>query len=193
MKVSVTLQWGFSMAKYNINIQLFSELIVNWSVSVATTAPGGLYTFQPNCSHSPEWSTWLINTLQSIQLPDLPDMWMCRGKAMHSCLCVCVCVCVSAKKYLKILQAGSLKHLQMSVKQKINQHNQIVISLYLMQVQMVLYAVISATSCYRFRGSTPFEIVHGSYSQQRKSYLPLLSMWPCSLTESISECGFVYH
>ena len=32
---------------------------------------------------------------------------------------------------------------------------------------MVLYAVISATSYYRFRGSTPFEIargmVHGSY------------------------------
>jgi len=36
--------------------------------------------------------------------------------------------------------------------------------LYLIQVQAVLYAVISATSYYRFRGSTPFEI--GSYGQR---------------------------
>ena len=40
-----------------------------------------LYAFQPNCSHSPEWSTRLINTLQSIHLPDLPHACMCRGKA----------------------------------------------------------------------------------------------------------------
>ena len=32
-----------------------------------------------------------------------------------------------------------------------------------MQVQAVLYAVISATSYYQFRGSTPFEIARGSY------------------------------
>ena len=36
-----------------------------------------------------------------------------------------------------------------------------------MQVQTVLYTIISATSYYRFRGTTPFEIAHGSYGQQR--------------------------
>ena len=39
-----------------------------------------------------------------------------------------------------------------------------------MQVQAVLYAVIPATSYYRFRGSTSFEIARGSYGQQRNSY-----------------------
>jgi len=38
--------------------------------------------------------------------------------------------------------------------------------MYLIQVQAVLYAVISATSYYQFRGSTHFEIARGSYSQQ---------------------------
>jgi len=42
--------------------------------------------------------------------------------------------------------------------------------LYLIQVQAVLYTVISATSYYWFRGSTPFKIAHGSYGQQRNSY-----------------------
>jgi len=37
-----------------------------------------------------------------------------------------------------------------------NQHNQIRTFLYLIQVQAVLYAIISATSYYRFRSSTPF-------------------------------------
>jgi len=45
------------------------------------------------------------------------------------------------------------------------------IFLYRIQVQMVLYAIISATSYYRFRGSTPFKIAHGSYGQQCNSYL----------------------
>ena len=31
-------------------------------------------------------------------------------------------------------------------------------------IRLVLYAVISATSYYQFRGSTPFEIACGSYS-----------------------------
>jgi len=44
--------------------------------------------------------------------------------------------------------------------------------LYLIQVQAVLYTIISATSYYRFRGSTPFEITRGSYGQQRKLVLP---------------------
>ena len=38
--------------------------------------------------------------------------------------------------------------------------------LYLTQVKAVLFAVISATSYYRFLGSTPFEIAHGIYGQQ---------------------------
>ena len=53
---------------------------------------------------------------------------------------------------------------------KNNQHNHIKTFLYLIQVQVVLYAVISASSYYRFRGSTPFEIACGSYGQQRNSY-----------------------
>jgi len=42
--------------------------------------------------------------------------------------------------------------------------------LYLIQVQAVLYTGISATSYYRFCGSTPFEIAHGSYGQQCNLY-----------------------
>jgi len=53
---------------------------------------------------------------------------------------------------------------------KNNQHNHTRTFLYLIQVQAVLYATISATSYYWFRGSTPFEIAHGSYGQQHNSY-----------------------
>jgi len=53
---------------------------------------------------------------------------------------------------------------------KTNQHNHTRMFLYLIQVQAVLYAVISATSYYWFRGSTSFETACGSYSQQRNSY-----------------------
>jgi len=53
---------------------------------------------------------------------------------------------------------------------KNNQHNHTRTFLYQIQVQAVLYAVISATSCYQFRGSTPFETTRGSYGQQRNSY-----------------------
>jgi len=48
---------------------------------------------------------------------------------------------------------------------KNNQHNRIRTFLYLIQVQAVPYAVISAISYYRFRGSTPFEIARGGYGQ----------------------------
>jgi len=45
----------------------------------------------------------------------LPRTRMCsRGKALPSYLCVRVCVCVSAKKYWKMLQAGSQRCLQTS-------------------------------------------------------------------------------
>jgi len=37
---------------------------------------------------------------------------------------------------------------------------------YLTQVKVILFAIISATSYYRFRGSTPFEIARGIYGQQ---------------------------
>jgi len=63
-----------------------------------------------------------------------------------------------------MLQAGSQRRLQTSNPTKNNQHNHIRTFLYLIQVQVVLYAVISATSYYRFRGSTPFEIARGSYA-----------------------------
>ena len=38
--------------------------------------------------------------------------------------------------------------------------------MYLTQVKAVLVAIISATSYYRFLGSTPFEITRGIYGQQ---------------------------
>ena len=38
--------------------------------------------------------------------------------------------------------------------------------LYLTQVKVVLFAVISATSYYQFLGSTPFKITCGIYGQQ---------------------------
>ena len=37
---------------------------------------------------------------------------------------------------------------------------------YLTEVTVVLFAVVSATSYYRFLGSTPFEITRGIYDQQ---------------------------
>ena len=47
-----------------------------------------------------------------------------------------------------------------------NQENHIEMFLYLMQVKAVLFAVISATSYYRFLSSTPFEITRDVCSQQ---------------------------
>ena len=38
--------------------------------------------------------------------------------------------------------------------------------MYMTQVKVVLYAIISATSYYWFLGSTPFEITRGIYGQQ---------------------------
>ena len=81
-----------------------------------------------------------------------------RGKAMPSCQGVCVCVCVG-KKILKnylYISRGAKAFTDVIVNEN-NQHNQIRTFLYLIQVQTVLYAVISATSYYRFCGSTPFE------------------------------------
>ena len=96
-------------------------------------------------------------------------------KATPSCLCVCVsvCVCVSAKKILKMLQAGSLRCLQTSQSTNNDQHDQIRTFLNMIQVQAVLYAVISATSYYQFHGSSSFEIACGistrpCYGQQLK-------------------------
>ena len=92
-----------------------------------------------------------------------------RGKAMP--LCVCVRVCVGPK----ILKNASSKVAKAFtddiVNEENNQHSQIRTFLYLIQVQAVLYAIISATSYYRFQGSTPFKIAHGSYGQQCNSYL----------------------
>ena len=47
-----------------------------------------------------------------------------------------------------------------------NQQNHIGMFLYLTQVKVVLFAVVSATSYYRFLGSTPFKIARGIYGQQ---------------------------
>jgi len=55
---------------------------------------------------------------------------------------------------------------------KNNQHNQIRMFLYLIQVQAVLYAIISATSYYRCSGSTPFEIARGILWSATQFVLP---------------------
>ena len=49
---------------------------------------------------------------------------------------------------------------------KNNQQNLIGSFMYMTQVKVVLYAIISATSYYWFLGSTPFEITRGIYGQQ---------------------------
>ena len=49
---------------------------------------------------------------------------------------------------------------------KNNQRNHIGTVIYLTQVKVVLFTVISATSYYLFLGSTPFEIACGIYGQQ---------------------------
>jgi len=69
-----------------------------------------------------------------------------------------------------MFQVELQRRLQTSQSTKNNQHNHTRTFLYLIQVQAVLYAVLSATSYYRFLGSTPFEIAHGSYSQQCNLY-----------------------
>jgi len=72
-----------------------------------------------------------------------------------------VCVCVSTKKILKNASSRVAKAFTDIIVNENNQHNHIRTFLYLIQVQAVLYAVISATSYYQFRGSTPFEIARG--------------------------------
>ena len=81
-------------------------------------------------------------------LPFLPRARMrSRGKAMPSCI-------------FKNIEIASSR----VAKSTINyQHTHTRTFLYLIQVQAVLYAVISATTYYRFPGSTPFEIARGSY------------------------------
>jgi len=51
--------------------------------------------------------------------------------------------------------------------------------LYLTQVKAILFAVISATSYYRFLGSTPFKIARGIYGQQPK--------YPCATIQAYTE------
>ena len=49
-----------------------------------------------------------------------------------------------------------------------NQQNHIRTFLYLIQVKVVPFVIISATSYYQFLGSTPFEITHCSHGLQLK-------------------------
>ena len=49
---------------------------------------------------------------------------------------------------------------------KNNQRNHIGTFMYLTEVKAVLFTIFSATSCFRFLGSTPFEIAYGIYGQQ---------------------------
>ena len=87
---------------------------------------------------------------------------MCACAAgVKQCLRVCVCVCVR-KKILKNASSKVTKALTDVVVNENNQHNQIRMFVYLIQVQAVLYTVISATSYCQCSGSTPFEIAHGS-------------------------------
>jgi len=96
-----------------------------------------------------------------------------RGEAMPSCLCVCVCV---HKKILKNASSRVAKASRHRSQRKTISINHIRMFLYL---QVVLYAIISATSYYWLRGSTPFEIASGSYSQQQNLYhgLQVICQW----------------
>jgi len=65
-----------------------------------------------------------------------------------------------------------------------NQQNHIGTFMYMTQVKVVLFAIISATSYYRFLGSTPFEFACDIYVQQinyvhvkLQAYLYLESIW----------------
>jgi len=59
------------------------------------------------------------------------------------------------------VKGASSRIAKVSVSTKNNQHSQIRMFLFLIQVQAVLYAVISATSYYQFRDSTPFKLAYG--------------------------------
>ena len=90
----------------------------------------------------------------------------CAAGVKH-CLrvCVYVCVCLCKKNIEKCFKQG-----RKGVYRRHSQWNHTRMFLYLIQVQAVLYVVISATSYYRFCGSTPFEIARDSYGQQHNSY-----------------------
>ena len=85
-----------------------------------------------------------------------------RGKAMPSCLCVCV----SAKKYWKMLQGCKGVYRRHSLRKTISM---IILGRFCTWYKSRQF-FISATSYYRFRGSTPFEIARSSYGQQCNSY-----------------------
>jgi len=68
---------------------------------------------------------------------------------VKQCFCVCVCVRVSAKNIEKCFKQGC-KGVYRHHSQQNNQHNHTRTFLYLIQVQAILYAVISATSYYWF-------------------------------------------
>jgi len=76
---------------------------------------------------------------------------------------------------------------------KNNQHNQIRRFLSLIQVQAVLYAVISATSYYWFHGSTPFESHVVVYGQQRNSYSHSENTGRIHLAMYKEACGVSIH
>ena len=88
-------------------------------------------------------------------------------QCLRVCGSVCESVCLFASKnYWKMLQAGYLRHFEMLYSTKPNQHNHIGTFLYPIQVKVVLFTTISATSYYQFLGSTPFEFTCSSYGQQ---------------------------
>ena len=60
---------------------------------------------------------------------------------------------------------------------KNNQQNHIGTFLYLIQVKAILFVVISATSYYRFLGSTPFEITRGIIVSVGNSSRKYRCMW----------------
>ena len=62
--------------------------------------------------------------------------------------------------------------------------------MYLTQVKAVLFAVISATSYYRFLGSTPFEITRGIYGQQTNYAHAKLQVYPESIW-NVWQCEFI--
>ena len=79
---------------------------------------------------------------------------------MPSCLCVCVSTC--RQKKFKNASSGLVRAFADIILNTKNEHNNIRMFLYLIQVKAVLFVVISATSYYRFLGYAHFVIAHGT-------------------------------
>ena len=110
---------------------------------------GGLFTA---CQSNSGWTNSDWSTVYTIT----PRMHA------HDVVSVCVYVCMCVDK--KIFKNTSSRVARVFKDIKLNENNQwnhVGTFMYLTQVEAALFTIISATSYYRFLGSTPFKIAHG--------------------------------